>query len=70
MTELPPFNAPPDTGTASPDITTNAMSFNQQIEEARERLKLPKDASAWQIMNANAAAEVANKDFLRSLFGL
>ena len=45
-------------------------TFAEQIEEARNRLNLPADASAWQVMCANAAAETATKDFLRGLFGL
>lgn len=58
-------------GTIGPETAENPlMTFAQQIDEARERLKLPKDATAWQVMNENAAAEVANKDSFRSLFGL
>ena len=61
MTEQPEYMPPQDH--RQPD-------FAQQIEEARKRLNLPADATAWQVMCENAASEAATKDFLRGLFGL
>lgn len=70
MSTIPPYDNDPSTSINSPEIATNVNVFADQITEARERLKMPKDATAWQVMCENAADEVANKGFLRSLFGL
>lgn len=75
MMNMPPFVPPlnldqPMTPPQTPEALQRDLSFAEQIKEARERLKLPKDATAWRVMCANADAERADKDFFRSIFGL